>query len=288
MGPRHVRTFRGHAVARGVALSLTGLLAFGASAAASVAIRLSSNADRISMDGLVTAPSPPVTGEPDPDDPKAGSSQNFLLIGSDQRDGANEAIGGAATSMASDTTIIAHVSADRTRVDLVSIPRDSMVRIPACTADDGSSSRARTKAQFNEAFAIGWALGGDLRTAAACTWNTVQENTGLAIDHVVVVDMAGFQQMIDAIGGVDLCVPSPMKDTFTGLNITTAGMTHLDGVTALQFARSRHVQGTDGSDLTRIGNQQRLLAAVMTSVLSKDIVTDTPSCCRSCRPQRAR
>lgn len=228
------------------------------------------------MDGLVTTPSPSVPGQAEPDDPSAGSSQNYLLIGSDQRDGANEAIAGPDSTRGSDTTILAHISSDRTRVELVSIPRDSMVRIPSCSAGDGSSSEPRAKAQFNKAFAIGWELGGDLRTAAACTWNTVQENTGLAIDHVVVVDMVGFQQMIDAIGGVDICIPSPMKDEYTGLDIPTAGMTHLDGVTALQFARARHVEGTDGSDLNRIGSQQRLLAAVMTSLLSKHIVTDVP------------
>jgi anionic cell wall polymer biosynthesis LytR-Cps2A-Psr (LCP) family protein len=67
-----------------------------------------------------------------------------------------------------------------------------------------------------------------------------------------------------------------MKDKYTGLDIPEAGVKHLDGVTALQFARARHVVGTDGSDLTRIGNQQRLLSAVMTEVLSKNVVTDVP------------
>lgn len=255
---------------------MLGVLAFGASGAAAFALRMTSNMDHISMDGLVAAPDTGETKAPDPDDPNAGAPVNILLIGSDQRDGANAAIGGADKTMASDTTIVAHISADRTRVELVSIPRDSMVRIPSCLSADGKTSRSRASAQFNGAFAIGWQLGGDLRTAAACTVSTVQENTGLTFNHVVIVDMAGFQQMIDAVGGVDICIPAPMKDKYTGLDIPTPGITHLDGVTALQFARARHVKGTDGSDLTRIGNQQRLLSAVMTEVLSKNIVTDVP------------
>jgi len=274
--PRHSRSVRTHGAARGFALVMLGVLAFGASGAAAFALRMTSNMDHFSMDGLVAAPPPAATKAPDPDDPNAGSPVNILLIGSDQRTGANEEIGGADTSMASDTTIVAHISADRTRVELVSIPRDSMVRIPSCLSADGKTSKARANSQFNGAFAIGWQLGGDLRTAAACTVSTVQENTGLTFNHVVVVDMAGFQQMIDAVGGVDICIPAPMKDTYTGLDIPNPGITHLDGVTALQFARARHVKGTDGSDLTRIGNQQRLLSAVMTEVLSKNIVTDVP------------
>lgn len=254
---------------------LTAVLAFGASAAASVALRLQSNVDKIDLDGLVVAASPSVTREPDPDDPNAGSPVNILLIGSDQRTGENEAIGGANSSMASDTTIVAHISADRTRVELVSIPRDSMVRMPSCTATNGKTSRTSSKAQFNSAFATGWSLGGDIASAAACTMSAVQENTGLTLDHVAVVDMAGFQQMIDAIGGVDICIPDAMQDKYTGLNVA-AGNQHLDGVTALQFARARHVVGSDGSDLTRIGNQQRLLSAVMTEVLSKNLVADVP------------
>ncbi|MGY4644596.1 LCP family protein [Cellulomonas sp. URHB0016] len=273
--PRHALTHSTHRVARGVALSLAGVLVFGVSAAVAVTLRMTSNMDHFDMDGLVTAASPQPTHAKDPDDPNAGAPVNILLIGSDQRDGANEAIGGADSTMASDTTIVAHISADRTRVELVSIPRDSMVRIPSCRSD-GSTSKARAKAQINSAFATGWKLGGDLRTAAACTVSTVQENTGLAFDHVVIVDMAGFQQIIDTVGGVDICIPTPMKDRYTGLDIRTPGMTHLDGVVALQFARARHIVGSDGSDLTRIGNQQRLLSAVMAEVLSKNVVTDVP------------
>lgn len=263
---------------RAVVLTLATVLAFSVSGAAALSATLNGNVDRVDLSGLVAAPTTTATATqtPDPDDPNAGSPVNILLLGSDQRTGENEAIGGADSSMASDTTIVLHISADRTRAELVSIPRDSMVRIPSCTFSNGGSSKARSKAQFNEAFAIGWNGGGDMASAAACVWSTVQENTGVTIDHVAVVDMAGFQKMVDAIGGVDICIPQPMQDLkYTGLDLA-AGYQHLDGVTALQFARARHVTGTDGSDLTRIGSQQRLISAMVNEVLSTDTLTNVP------------
>lgn len=259
---------------RGVALGLTAVLVATAGVVAGVAARLGGNVQHIDLGGMVAEPSsaPSSTGL---DDPGAGSAVTILLLGSDQRDGANAEIGGDADTMASDTVIVAHISADRRRAELVSIPRDSMVRIPACSAVDGSTSRPQERAQFNEAFSIGWDLGGDIATAAACAWSTVQENTGVRIDHVAVVDFAGFQQMIDAIDGVDICIPTAMKDRYTGLDLGP-GEQHLDGVVATQLARSRHIEGTDGSDLNRIGNQQRLLSAVLGEVMAKNVLTDVP------------
>jgi LCP family protein required for cell wall assembly len=272
---RHARAHGEHTVRRGLALGLTAVLAFGLSASGFLALRLDGNVDRVDITDLVAQASPSVTREPDPTDPNLGAPVNLLLLGSDQRDGANASIGGANSSLASDTAIVAHISADRSRVELVSIPRDSMVRIPSCTATNGSTSKPRSKAMFNSAFSVGWDLGGDMASAAACTMSTVQANTGLTLDHVAIVDMVGFQHMVDAIGGVDLCIATPMVDTMTGLDVA-AGYQHFDGVRALQFARARHVVGTDGSDLTRIGNQQRLLSAVMTAALSKNDVGNVP------------
>lgn len=245
------------------------LLAFGVSAAAALDYRIRSNIDYIDVKDYVADP-PPV-------DPEAGNSLNILLIGSDDRSGDNEAIGGADPGMRSDTTIVMHISSDRSRVELVSIPRDSLVKIPECQTTNGKTTAAARDAMFNSAFAKGWDAGGDMESAAACTMATVHENTKVPIDHVVVVDFAGFQQMVDAVGTVDICVEEPMKDTkYTGLDLA-AGMQHLDGVQALQFARARHVTGTDGSDTSRIGRQQQLLGALAQKVLSKNSVADAPA-----------
>ena len=281
--PRHARRTRDHRVLRGIAFAGTATLLFGVASAVALLQRLSSNIDYIDVAGLMggtpsstlpagaTAAGP--TTDPDPVDPSGGRAVNILVLGSDQRDGANADIGGEATTMASDTKIVVHISADRSRVELVSIPRDSLVDIPACQASNGTWTEPADDEMFNRAFAFGWEAGGDLASAAACAGRTVQQNTGLTIDHFVVVDFVGLQSMVDAIDGVEICIPEHMYDTQIPLDLQP-GMQTLRGYDALQFARSRHNNLGDGSDLARIGNQQRLLAALVNQVLSRDVLTN--------------
>ncbi len=257
---------------RGVALVTVALLAFGVSSAAAVTLTLQNNIKHVDVSALV----PTISTTPtlaDPTDPNAGQAINILLLGSDSREGVNGEIGGDAGGMRSDTAIVLHISADRTRVEAVSIPRDSLVKIPACNMTNGSTTKAQSSAMFNSAFANGWDHGGDMASAAACAINTVQVNTGVSINHFVVVDFAGFQKMIDTIGGVTMCIPTDMTDDMTGLDLK-AGRQTLNGEVALEFARARHVSGTDGSDITRIAHQQQLLAAVVQEVLSKNVLTN--------------
>ena len=197
---------------------------------------------------------------------------NLLIIGSDDRSGENAAIGGENDGMASDTTIVAHVAADRSRVELVSIPRDLMADRPSCTMTDGTTTPAReTDRQFNEAFAIGWAQGQDVESASGCTWKTVELLTGVRLDGLVLVDFVGLRDMVDAIGGVPICLPTDLHDDDTGLDVP-AGAQVFDGTTAVQFARARHDIG-DGSDTGRITRQHDLMAAMTRSVLSQEVLT---------------
>ena len=266
-GPRHGRDHRAHPFWRAVGVLSVALLTFGFSAVSAFQYLTSSKIDPVRFKGLA--------GDPPPVDPAAGDSLNILLIGSDDRSGENETIGGADPGMRSDTTIVMHVSSDRNRIEMVSIPRDSLVKVPECRTTNGKTIPAVREAMFNSAFAKGWDTGGDMDSAAACAVATVQANTNLRIDHVVIVDFAGFQKMVDAVGGVDLCLEKAMKDArYTGLDLP-AGMQRLDGVQALQYARARHVTGTDGSDTSRIGRQQQLLGALAAEVLSKNVFTDT-------------
>lgn len=261
---------------RGVSLVVVAVLAFGASGAAALYVRFQSNIDSIDVSDLV-APLPVADGAttPDPQDGDSGRAINILLMGSDERDGENAAIGGDVAGMRSDTTIVAHISADRQRVDLVSIPRDSLVDIPSCTMSDGSTSSAKKNQMFNSAFAIGADQGGDTASAAACTINTVQANTGVAIDYFVVVDFAGFVKMVDSVGGVPICVANDMDSPLAGLHVK-AGYQTLDGTTALAFARARKGTGVgDGSDTNRLGRQQELMSAMISQVFSKNLLTDT-------------
>ncbi|WP_421734414.1 LCP family protein [Cellulomonas sp.] len=269
---RHARTLHAHGVLRTIALGVAAVVVFGGSGVAAVAAKLNGNMEKVDVSNLVNPIAEP-TKEPDPDDPNAGQAVNILILGSDQRDGENGEIGGAVEGMRSDTTMVLHISADRSRVELISIPRDSLVDIPSCTMTNGKTTRA-THGMFNSAFATGWDNGGDMTSAAACTINTVQQNTGVTIDHFVVVDFAGFQQMVNSIGGVPMCIKNSMFSPDAGLALAP-GFQTLDGATALAYARARKGQGIgDGSDTNRIGNQQKLIAAMVREVLSRDVLTN--------------
>lgn len=275
---RHAVAQRSHRVRHAVALGLAGVLAFTSAAGATTFLRLQGNVKVADVDGLVGAdPKPSVTPtkDADPTDPQAGKPINILVLGSDERDGVNGEIGGTdgVGGMRSDTTMVVHLSADRSRAEVVSIPRDSLVDIPSCTMTSGKTTRAQHNAMFNSAFATGWDNGGDMASAAACTIKTVQALTGLTIDHFIVVDFVGFQSMIDAIGGVPICIPKDYRSDEAGLYVN-AGFQTLDGPTALAYARARKGTNMDGSDLQRATRQQELVAAMVRQVLSKNPFTN--------------
>lgn len=273
---RHSRSARTHHALRGVSLVVTAVLAFGIAGAASAYTRLQGNIKSADVTKLLG--DRPTQAPENPNDPNAGKDVNVLLIGSDVRSGENADIGGVVTGMRSDTTILLHVSADRSRIEAVSIPRDSLVKIPKCDRSNGTSSKAQT-GMFNSAFSIG-SESGQVSDAAACTMKTVEQTTGIFIDHYVVIDFAGFITMINALGGVPICVPNDMDSPDAGLHVS-AGMQTLDGPTALAYARARKGAGLgDGSDTGRITRQQKLLAATVTAVRSKNLLTDIPELVR--------
>lgn len=193
--------------------------------------------------------------------PEAYGAVNILLMGSDDRTGANKQYGdvGEGTKR-SDTTILLHLAADRKSSVAVSIPRDLMVQIPSCVRDDGSMSRAY-RDQFNHAFEIG---------GSACTIKTVELMTQVQIDHHIVIDFTGFKQMVDAVDGVEVCLSEPLKDDEAKLDLD-AGQQKLNGEEALAFVRARHDIG-DGSDTQRMVRQQRFLASLMHKVQSDGVL----------------
>lgn len=209
-----------------------------------------------------------------PADGSSGRALNILLMGTDSRDGDNANIGGYEAGHRSDTTILMHISADRTRIELVSFPRDSMVQLAECTRPDGTTQRTY-KGMFNEAFANGASRAEDKATAmqygAACAMRTVESLIGFQLDHYAVVDFSGFVQMVDAVGGVPMCLEKPVKDKYTALDLP-AGPQVLDGYTATQFARMRHGTGMSGSDLDRIDRQQQLLKNLARKVLGSEVL----------------
>ncbi|MGW6787183.1 LCP family protein [Streptomyces sp. NPDC054987] len=191
----------------------------------------------------------------------ATGAQNILLIGSDSRSGrGNTGYGQDHGTQRSDTTILLHLPKDRRSATAVSIPRDLMTRIPACTQPDGSRSASRF-AQFNWAFQWG---------GAACTIRTVEAFTGIRIDHHIVVDFSGFKKMVDAIGGVEVCLKQPVNDAEARVRLA-AGRQTLHGEKALGFVRARHSLG-NGSDTERMDRQQQFLAALVKKVQSNGVL----------------
>jgi LCP family protein required for cell wall assembly len=274
---RHAKRPRRVSLLRGFAVALVAVFAYVSTAMAAAYYTLQGNIDSYDISALVQMPTPkPTHTAPSPTAPvdeNAGQAVNLLLLGSDARDPANEETGDDwVEGMRNDTTLLMHISADRTRVDLVSIPRDSWVTIPECTFLDGSTSRSQTT-KFNAAFSIG-GRNGNVGEAAACTITTVQSLTDIPITGFIVVDFAGFAAMVDALGGVPMDIPNDMTSDDAGLYIT-AGHHVLDGETALAFARARKGPGLgDGSDIGRIARQQQLLAAIYQTAVSKNILTN--------------
>lgn len=181
---------------------------------------------------------------------------NILLLGSDTRVGQGKAIGGETPGL-SDTTIVLHISADRERAYGVSIPRDSMVQMPSCERKDGSGQFPGGLTQFNEAFAIGGAI---------CTVKTVEHLTNIRMDHFVVVDFNGFKAMVDALGGVEVCVPKTVDDTIGHIHLDKGTYT-VKGEKALDYVRIRHVL-SDNSDIGRMARQQAFLASMTNKAIS--------------------
>jgi LCP family protein required for cell wall assembly len=210
-------------------------------------------------------------------DPNEGKPIQFLVLGQDTRDGeSNAALGGTSDKGEhnADTTMVVQISADRSYINIVSIPRDSLVDAPSCQTTKGTVP-ARHNVMFNSIFATGWNVGGNLSSAASCTMNAVNALTGLKLEHFIVVDFQGLQGMINAIGGVNVCLPTDVKDGYTGLDLKQ-GLQHLDGTQATEYARMRHGIGTDGSDMMRAARQQYLVKQIMTETLSKNLLTDSP------------
>ncbi|NYE16870.1 LCP family protein [Actinomadura citrea] len=168
--------------------------------------------------------------------PAAARALNVLVIGLDARHGGLSR---------SDTLMLVHVPADRKRPQVVSIPRDVLVRIPAC-----GRTPAR-QATVNTAFPLG---------GAACTRRTVEALTGARIDQTVTIDFGGFTRVVDALGGVEVTLPKAVDDRNSGLDLP-AGRHLLNGTQALAYVRVRHGLG-DGSDLDRVRRQQRFLASL--------------------------
>jgi LCP family protein required for cell wall assembly len=193
--------------------------------------RLESNLKTVDLTKEITHARPPAT---------PGRPLNVLLIGKD--DGR------------SDTAMVVQLNAAGDAARVVSIPRDTMVPRPRCGSHPPASI-----AMFNSAFATG---------GAACTVATVEQMSGIRIDHFVQIDFTGFRDVIDRLGGVEITLPEAIDDDKSGLHVP-AGPVKLDGTQALAFVRTRYSIG-DGSDLNRIKNQQLFMTALSQKIANEN------------------
>lgn len=185
----------------------------------------------------------------------------FLLAGSDTRqlsDGAQFQASGASavTGQRADTVILVHIPTGSAKVTLMSFPRDSYVQIPAFTDKAGVTTAAHY-AKLNEAFAIG---GADLLV------KTIEGLSGLPVDHYLQINFDGFRKIVDAVGGVTLCVGTTRSDKDSGDYLTAGTHPNVSGAEALAFVRDR--KGLAAGDLDRIADQQYFVSQVLKKVLA--------------------
>jgi LCP family protein required for cell wall assembly len=215
------------------------------------------------LNGNITGVSLDALGDDRPEKVYKGNGEplNILVMGSDSRDcegcGIDKEGGGG-----SDTTILVHLSADRSRAYAVSIPRDSIVDRPEC--NDGESP-AVTDVIWNAAYSEG---------GPVCTIAQLEENTDIYVDHFVVVDFNGFGDMVDAVGGVPVCVPEDIVDRPRDIFVPAGDPSVLTGDEALDYVRARYVgELAQRNDISRIRRQQAFIAALVRRVKSAGTLT---------------
>lgn len=199
---------------------------------------------------------------------------NILLIGSDARDSkANQKLGGAKETFGApplaDVQMLLHISADRSNLSVISMPRDTMLKMPKCTAPDGEVFPASTtEVQTNQSLGRG---------GPGCTVATWYELTGIRIDHFMMIDFAGVVSMADAIGGVPVCVDANINSRGrdgkgSGLKLEK-GTTYVQGEQALQWLRTRY-GFEDNTDLGRAKAQHQYMNSMVRQLRKGTKLTD--------------
>ncbi len=215
-------------------------------------------------------------------DPKAQfGDENFLIVGVDSRYGQNADMGAGTTEEAggarSDTIMLVNIPANRKRVVAVSFPRDLAIKSTLCEAWDPKtgaygpiydedtksygSEQVYTETKLNSAYSFG---------GPKCLVKVIQKLSGLSVNRFMAVDFAGFSKLVDAVGGVEVCSPTPLEDYELGTVLDHSGRQVIDGHTALQYVRARQVTTEVNGDYGRIKRQQMFLSSLLRSMISKD------------------
>ncbi|WP_456283509.1 LCP family protein [Microbacterium sp. JZ101] len=184
---------------------------------------------------------------------------NVLVLGSDGRDAGDGRFGEDDGTRRSDSMMLVHVAADNARIDAVQIPRDTVLDLPACS-DVGHGAFGGGWGMINAAFNYG----------ENCSVRAVAELTGIEADHVLSLNFDGFATVVDAVGGIRVCLADPIHDGHSLLDLP-AGEQELDGEQALGLARVRYAIG-DGSDIARMENQQMVMSAIVQRATSTEVL----------------
>jgi LCP family protein required for cell wall assembly len=202
--------------------------------------------------------------------PKYNDALNILVFGSDSRAGLTRREQlllhvGSGGCGCSDTIMVVHISPDHHRVVVLNIPRDTMVPVYGCAASQGHPGQDADPGgvvQINATLALG---------GPSCLYKTVEQTTGIHIDHFIQVEFTGVVKVVNDVGGVNVCVPENISDPNSGLRIT-AGQHHIDGLTFLEFWRARYSLA-DGTDLKRIDRDDLLLAQMLRGVIGNGLLS---------------
>ncbi|WP_406286094.1 LCP family protein [Embleya sp. NBC_00896] len=202
-------------------------------------------------------------------DTGSGKDLNFLIVGSDNRAGIPKSTleklhAGGESCDCTDTLMIVHLNGKRDRATITSLPRDSYVEFPAHRDKATGQQRGPSKGKINAAYT----LGGPPLTVA-----TVEQATGIRIDHYIEVNFLSFVSVVDTLGGIEMCTPKPLRDPKSGLDLP-AGTSKLDGVRALQFVRARYIASDPTGDIGRTQRQQKFMTQVLAKATASGTLTD--------------
>jgi LCP family protein required for cell wall assembly len=204
--------------------------------------------------------------------PVYNNAMNILVFGSDSREGLTLHqqirlhVGRSQGEQNTDTVMIVHILPGRKGAIVISIPRDTQVPYYACPSGrgyPGQQADLTATERINAVFAAG---------GPSCLWKTVEQQTGIRIDHAIELQFLGFVKVINDLGGVNVCVSHRVYDSVSGLHLKK-GINHIGGIEALKYWRTREGLGL-GDDPQRIQRDQFLMAAVLQGVKRSGLLSD--------------
>ncbi|MGV9479537.1 LCP family glycopolymer transferase [Gordonia aichiensis] len=201
--------------------------------------------------------------------------ENYLIVGTDTRSGKNGQVGAGTTADAegarSDTVILVNIPANRSRVVAVSFPRDLQVNRPQCQDWDNDAGTytgdlpAADAVKLNSVYADG---------GPKCLVKVLTEMSGLNINHFIGMDFSGFEKVVRAVGGVEVCSTTPIYDYELGQILSKPGKQTITGRKALNYVRARTVSTEGNGDYGRIKRQQLFMSSLLRSTLSGNVLSN--------------